>query len=63
MFNGYVFIRKEPFAHQKGFDGIPEGLITNESFTSNLIKVILFCEFIQNITCVFRSVIVQEVFF
>ena len=63
MFNDYVFIRKEPFPHQKRFDCIPDGLIPNESFTSNLIKVRLFCEFIQNITCAFRSVIVQEVFF
>ena len=62
VFNYYVFIYKEPFACQKWFDCIPGALITNKSFGANSIKVILFYEFFQIITYVFRSFIVQEDF-
>ena len=46
MFDSYVFVCKEPFVCQKGFDCIPESLITHKTFAGNFIKVSLFREFV-----------------
>ena len=46
MVDSYVFVCKEPFVCQKGFDCIPESLITHKTFAGNFIKARLFREFV-----------------